>query len=154
MDEKPKKRLYATAKERLVAANMLEVLKETGKINMTEVHRRVSPNTADESHNANGYQLLTEDVLEVFFKLIRVDDKSIANLGVGDVIGSILSDLKKLDLMMESPTIGAEDLARLANVKTAKQRLLGAYLGIFKEDRKNEVPESNPDELFKGFKSE
>lgn len=131
------------------ALTLLEVLKETGRINMKEAHRRHYPNQNEASHSANAANdMMTPEVYEKFIKLLRVDDDAIAKLGPETVIKDILDDIHKLNLLIEAPDVNRDEVAKLINAKTNKQKLLGSYLSIWNQDKSVDTKDSDPDFLF------
>lgn len=150
MDEsEPKpKRPYNQLKSKVIAITMLDVFKSTGKINMTEVSRQLKPNITEESHQANGYQMLTDEVLKQFTKLMRCDDKAVENLNADFVLKDILNDIQVANQMIESPAATLEDVQKFMNIKTAKQKLLASYLGMLQGEDKPKDDKS-PEDIFK-----
>jgi hypothetical protein len=139
------------AQIRRTAFTLLEVLKDQGKINLTETRHRLYPEASHETNDAHCSEIMTEEVFEEFCKLLKVDDKAVEKLGPADIIKDILNDIHVANLCIQSPNTTMEDTQKFMSIKTAKQKLLGQYLGIFKEDKSDKPSESNPDELFRGF---
>lgn len=137
-------------KTKLKAMTILEVLKETGKFNLAESHRRFYPNQKPENAHFKAKRCMwTPEVYDEFVRLLRADKETCKKFGAEDLVADILGDLKKIEIMLENPELKSEEMSKLINAKSTKQKLLGSYLGIWNADKPQENTESDPDEIFK-----
>jgi hypothetical protein len=146
-EEKPK-RPYNQLKSKVIALTMLDVFKSTGKINMTEVSKRLKPNVSEDTHNAHGFEMLDDEVIRQFSKLMKCDDAAVSKLNADFVLRDILNDIHVANQMIESPGAMLEDVQKFMNIKTAKQKLLASYLGMLQGEEKP-AEDKNPDNIFK-----
>lgn len=134
------------------AKTLLEVVKETGVLNITEGHRRCFKNQTEKSHSVNaGRDMATSEIMEEFTRLLNADDKAVSRLKPDDIVKELLNDLNRINTMIEGGELGPEDLAKFLRLKDAKLKLLGMKLGMWQEDKPQDVDNTNPDKLFERF---
>lgn len=127
------------------AMKIVEVIKETGSMNLTEAHRRYYPK--DSRPKTNCGRMMNEDIMDVLFRMLHADDEALAKLGAGDVVKDIITDINRINVLLDNAT-ETDEVAKLLSVKTHKQKMLGAFLGIWKADKIAPVKESDPDAIF------
>lgn len=132
----------------LKAKTMLDVLRETGELQLKEAYLRLHPECAPSSVCNATRDFVTPDVYAEFIRMLRADNKSVENLDNSKIISSILSDIELIDKMLESDRLSVDDIGKLINTKTAKQKLLGSFLGIWNAEKETVKDSADPDKLF------
>lgn len=112
-----------------------QVLRDTGRLDLTEAHRRMYPNMSDASHKANSRDMVTEGSMKELDKLLHVTDTELLKKIKPEVIAQdILNDLAKLNELLNSGQILIEDAVKVLNAKGVKQKLLGSIIGMWKAE--------------------
>lgn len=134
------------------AKTLLEIVKETGVLNLTEAHRRCFKGQTERSHKFNSTRDIgTPEIMAEFTRLLNADDKAVAKLKPDDIIKELLSDLNRINVMIDGGDLGPEDLARYLRLKDGKIKLLGSKLGMWNADKAEDVESSDPNKLFERF---
>lgn len=129
------------------ARTMLDVLIETGRISPKEIF--VKMYGPDKSAVNASRDIMKPEVFKEFYNLLSIDKKAMDKLGPDTVVRDILNDMHKLDLLIESPGVETAEVKNLVAAKTAKQKLLGSYLGIWNAEKQEDADRSDPNALFK-----
>ena len=138
-------------KVRFKAMTLFEVLKERGTINLTEAHRRMYTNQTEASHHGSSFRdMATPEVMDALARMLRADDASVEKLKANDIVKDILTDINRLNVLLENDELDAEGITKVINAKNIKHKLLGSYLGMWQMDKTPDKPETNPDDLFRG----
>lgn len=125
-----------------------QVIKETGKINLIEAHRRYSPDSKEASHRANYGRMLNDEVMDELEKILRVRDKDLLKKLTPEVIvQDLLDDLRTLSQLVEENKTDWEAVVKLLNAKGVKQKLIGMAIGIWKAEKPQEREKAAEDLL-------
>lgn len=136
-------------KDKLKAKTLFTIFKETGKLNLTEGVRRFYPN----QKNPNEYveYMGKPEIMEEFCKLVRVDESAVKNLKSDKIIQDLLEDVNRLNLLLDSGEISPDEVVKIINAKSGTNKLLGMFLGMWKQDKPQQTDQDSPDELWNKF---
>jgi hypothetical protein len=112
-----------------------QVLKQTGRLNLTEAHRRMYPNMKDDTHHTNAHDMLTDGSMKELERLLHITDPELLRKIRPEVIvQDIVNDLARLNELLKRGSITVEEAVKVLNAKGMKQKLLGQAIGIWKAE--------------------
>lgn len=136
-------------KFRLQAKTLFDIFRETGKLNLSEGVRRCYPNQKNPDEYVE--HLGRPEVMEEFCKLVRIDEKAISSLKCEDILKDLMEDVKRLNMLLDSGAITTEEMIKVINAKGSTNKLLGMFLGMWKQDKPQAADEESADEVWKQF---
>lgn len=138
-----KRESIAIHRKRRKAQIIASVIKDTGKINLTEARRRYSPNSTPQSQNHHSSEMLEDGVMDEVEKILKVTDKDILKkISPEVIVQDLISDLQVLNDLRDSGKIDTEEMVKVLNAKAGKQKLLGMVIGIWKAEKPQEREKS------------
>lgn len=149
--------------EKQKAIVIFGVIKDTGRLNLTEAYRRYYPNQKPENAHINAHKMLKGNVMDELEKLLKIRDPDLQKKLTPEVIvQDLVKDITMLNEMMEEARAGQkmegplkaaltyEDVIKMLNAKVGKQKLLGMAIGMWKAEKPQEREEA-ADELMKSL---
>lgn len=122
---------------------MAQVLQETGRVDLTEAHRRMYPNQKEKCHYGHCTDMLKGLAMDEFEKLLKLRDKDLLKKITPEVIvQDLVADLDLLSDRLKDKEISVEDIVKILNAKGIKQKLLGQAIGMWKSERPVEREET------------
>lgn len=143
----PLKRSVRRLMEKRKAAVIAEVIRDTGRINLTEAYRRYHPTAKESTAHGNCDDMLKGGVMDELEKLLKIRDPELMKkLKPEAIVQDLVEDLNVLNRMRDDGKLTVEDMVKILNAKAGKQKLLGMAIGMWRAEQPAEK-QKTADEL-------
>jgi len=127
------------------AKTLYQVFLATGKIDKKEALRRFKPKVSSNHAHEVAEREFDEMVMAKFAELIKVQDKDLKRLTSTDrILKELCEDINRLNLMLESNEITADEAVKIIKAKTDHLKLLGLSQGAWKKEGEGDDKPKEP----------